>query len=165
MIEFLASDSFLTSFFSVVIALVTYLVTYLLCHFYGITKDSLNRTFKRFNDIDRNLALFLSLSKKKNFKREKARRLLLKIRLTIKDSSSSLQVMLYESEDNPDLRSVIKRLNQMLQSCDNVALYFNEGKTEAQIKEIEKMRKTLKDALTILKKVKSKKDEDKKKVI
>ncbi len=73
--------------------------------------------------------------------------------------------MLYESEDNPDLRSVIKRLNQMLQSCDNVALYFNEGKTEAQIKEIEKMRKTLKDALTILKKVKSKKDEDKKKVI
>ena len=160
MIEFLASDSFLTSFFSVVIALVTYLVT-----FYGITKDSLNRTFKRFNDIDRNLALFLSLSKKKSFKREKARRLLLKIRLTIKDSSSSLQVMLYESEDNPDLRSVIKRLNQMLQSCDNVALYFNEGKTEAQIKEIEKMRKTLKDALTILKKVKSKKDEDKKKVI
>ena len=158
MIEFLTSDSFLTSFFSVVIALIVYLATYLLCHFYGIT-------FKRFNDIDRNLALFLSLSKKKSFKREKARRLLLKIRLTIKDSSSSLQVMLYESEDNPDLRSVIKRLNQMLQSCDNVALYFNEGKTEAQIKEIEKMRKTLKDALTILKKVKSKKDEDKKKVI
>lgn len=165
MIEVFTSDIALQSALAVFLALVIYLISLFLCRVQGMSKDEIVLVMKSMDKVDKNLSLFLSLSKKKSLERDKARKILLEIRILLKNSASVLQVYLYEKEDKPKIRSCITKLNALQNRCDNIALAYNNNKPEDLERTIEGIRADLKKVQTLLSICKKEQDEDRKKVI
>lgn len=165
MTEFFASDIFMDSSVAVVVSLLVYLLSRLLCSIQGMGKDEITRVLKSLDKVDKELSLFSTLGKKKTLSRDKARKMLLAIRVRIKNSASVLTVYIYEKEDKPKIRSAINKLNALETRCDNIALCYNNGDMEQMEKVIEGIRADLKKVTSILALSKKEVDERKKRVI
>lgn len=165
MTEFFTSDLFIDSSLAVLLTLLIYLITRALCAVQGMGKDEIVRVLKFLDKTDRLLSSFLTLYNKGTLDKEKARKLLLSIRIYIKNSASVLQVYLYEKEDKPKIRSAINKLNALETRCDNIAINYNNGKKEELEKTITGIRADLKKIISILNISKKEVEEDRKKVI
>lgn len=163
--EVFTSDIAMESGLAVLLALVVYFVSLFLCRIQGMSKDEIVKVMKSMDKVDRNLTLFLSLSKKKSLNRDKARKILLEIRILLKNSASVLQVYLYEKEDKPKIRSCITKINALEAKCDNIAIAYNNDKIDDLEKTIEGIRGDLKKVQTLLGICRKEQEEDRKKVI
>lgn len=160
------SDVFMDCVVAVVISLIAYFVSYLFCTLQGLGKDEISRVLGFLKRAEKNLSTFLNLWKKKTLSRNKARKLLLSIKLYIGNSASALQVYVYDEEDDkPKIRSAAAKLSALEHRCDNIALYYNEGndeKLEAAINGITGELRKIEGLINLYKK---ELDENRKKVI
>lgn len=165
MTEFFRSDVFMDSSVAVLVSLTVYLLSRLLCSIQGMGKDELARVLRSLDKVDKELLLFSQMGKKKILKRDKARRMLLSIRVRIKNSASVLAVYIYEKEDKPKIRSSINKLNAIETRCDNIALCYNNDDMDGMDKTIDGIRADLKKVTSILSLSKKEMDEQRKRVI
>lgn len=165
MIDFLKSENFISSFSAVIIAFVIYLITRFITYSYGLNIKSIGKTIARIEKTEHLIALFSSLVSKEGVNKNKIRKIFISVRLKLNDASSSLETLLYEGEDDPNITCAVNTLDSIIKSCDNVALYYNTDKVALLSKELKKMEKKLKDTESILKEVKKERDDERKKVI
>ncbi len=166
MSEFFTSDIFISSAMAVVLSLVIYLVTRILCSLQGIGKNEIVRVLGFLERADKNLGSFQNLSNKGALPRDKARKLLLSIRIYIGNSASALQVYVYDrEEDKPKIRAAVNKLNALDSRCDNIALYYNDKNNEKLEATINGIRSDLKKVVNLISLYKKELDENRKKVI
>ncbi len=165
MTEFFQSDVFMSSMVALLASFLVYLFTRLLCSVQGMGKDEIVKVLKSLEKADRELSLFAAMGKKNILKRDKARKMLLEIRLRLKNSASVLAVYIYEKEDKPKVRSAINKLNALEARCDNIALCYNNCDMEQMEKVIEGIRADLKKVTSILNQSKKEVEEQRKRVI
>lgn len=165
MTELFKSDVFMDSAVALLVSLVLYLISRLLCAIQGMGKDEIAKVLKSLDKVDKELSLFFTMGKKKTLSRDRARKMLIFIRVRIKNSASVLTVYIYEKEDKPKIRSSINKLNAIETKCDNIALCYNNGDMEQMAKVIEGIRADLKKVTSILTISKKEVDEQKKRVI
>lgn len=163
--EIFLSDTALDCGMAAVLALLVYLISLFLCHIQGMSKDEIVKVLKSLDKVDRNLTLFNTLASKNSLDRDKARKLLFTIRVLIKNSASVLQVYIYEKEDKPRIRSAITKLNALEGKCDNIAIAYNNNKTDDISRTIESARNDLKRIQNLLNTAKKEQEDDRKKVI
>lgn len=166
MSEFFTSDAFISTAGAVGLSLVIYLISRILCSFQGIGKNEIVRVLGFLDKADRNLVAFQNLNKKGTLSRDKARKLLLSIRLYIGNSASALQVYVYDKEDDkPKIRSAVNKLNALDTRCDSIALYYNDKNNEKLEASINGIRSDLKKIVGLVSLYKKELDENRKKMI
>ncbi len=165
MTEFFQSDIFMDSMVAVLVSFFIYLISRFLCSIQGMGKDELSRVLRSLDKADKELSLFASMGRKNILKRDKARKMLVAIRIRIKNSASVLTVYIYEKEDKPKIRSAINKLSVLETRCDNIAFSYNNGDIEQLEKVIDGIRADLKKVTSILTQSKKEVDDQRKKVI
>lgn len=163
--EIITGSSFINYCGFVLIFVILYLITFFLCKIQGLTKDMIESALKDMLAIKKSLNLFLSSSQKSTLKRDKARKLMVKIRLFLKNAQSTLLVYQYEEEEDPAIGSAIKRIDSILSSCNDIALYYNTNEKEALSLELKKALSMEGDVEKVLLEIKKEKEEKKLQVI
>lgn len=162
--EIITGSSFINYCGFVLVFVILYLITFFLCKIQGLTKDMIESTLKDIVAIKKSLNLFLS-SHKATLKRDKARKLMVRIRLFLKNAQSTLLVYQYEEEEDPAIGSAIKRIDSILACCNDIALYYNTNEKEALSLELKKALSMAEDVEKILFEIKKEKEEKRLQVI
>ena len=163
--ELLQSETYVRSNVAVLIAVVIFLISHFLCSVQGMGRNKIGKVSKSLNRASRSLSLFIAGSEREKLERSRARKLLLDLRVRVRNSSSVLQVYLYEGYDNPTVNQIIAKLSSVEKECDEVALDYNNSKRDEMISHLENMRKTLEKASIMLTQVRKEIEDDEKKVI
>jgi len=159
------SEIFIESSIAVVAAVVIFLISHFLCSVQGMGRNKIGKVVRSVQQASRYVDAFIQNSKNGGLEREKARKLLMGIRIRVRNSASVLQVYLYEGYNNPTVAQIISRLSALEKECDSVAVEYNDGDREELAVHLENMKKSLALAAVMLDSVRSDIEDERKKVI
>ncbi len=159
------SEIFIESSLAVIAAVVIFLISHFLCSVQGMGRNKIGKVVRSIQQASRYVDTFIQSSKNGGLERDKARKLLIGIRVRVRNSASVLQVYLYEGYNNPTVGQIISRLTAVEKECDSVAVEYNDGDREELTEHLEKMKKSLSMASLMLDSVRSDIEEERKKVI
>ncbi len=163
--ELLQSETYVRSNVAVIVAVIVFLISHFLCSMQGMGRNKIGKVAKSLSRAEKSLALFTSGSQEGKLERRKARKLLIDVRVRVRNSGSVLQVYLYEGYDNPTVNQIIAKLSAVENECDDVAVDYNNSKKEEMMGHLLDMKKMLEQAGIMLAAVKAEIEEDGKKVI
>lgn len=163
--ELLQSETYVRSNVAVLVAVVIFLISHFLCSVQGMGRNKIGKVSKSLNRASKSLSLFIAGSEREKLERSRARKLLLDLRVRVRNSSSVLQVYLYEGYDNPTVNQIIAKLAAVENECDDVAVDYNNSKKDEMMTHLQNMKKMLEQASIMLSSVRTEIEEDSKKVI
>ncbi len=159
------SEIFIESSVAVIVSLIVFLISHFLCSVQGMERKRIGKLIKSMQQASRIVDIFLQSSKNGALERDKARKLLIGLRMRVRNCCSVLQVYVYEGYDNPTVGQLIKRLTAFEKECDSVAVDYNDGEREDMTEHLENMKKSLEVILMMLCEIRSDMEEERKKVI
>ncbi len=163
--ELLQSETYVRSNAAVIAAVLVFLLSHFLCSMQGMGRNKIGKVQKSLNNASRSLSLFIAGSERGKLERSRARKLLLDVRMRVRNSASVLQVYLYEGYDNPTVNQIVSKLAAVENECDDVAVDYNNSKKDEMMSHLQDMKKMLDQALIMLSAVRTEIEEDSKRVI
>ncbi len=159
------SEIFVESLVAVIVTLILFLISHFLCSVQGMGRNKIGRIIKSVQQASRSVDIFLQGAKNGCLERDRARKLLIGVRMRVRNTASVLQVYLYEGYNNPTVSQIIKKLSAVESECDSVAVDYNDGEREEMTEHLEKIKKDLEIVSMMLSSVRSDIEEERKKVI